>query len=179
MQRTHAALRELARQATAQEADALVFITFANEAFLPLLSNWVAHARHAGVHAFVVGAMDAGVRRFCRQQGLLSWPMDDAGLLDLVAATSNETLTRLGDANVRRVPACFACCDLPRADVTTSCGQRQRRRVSQYGREEGGICARTAAGMPCCVCWCGPAAREHRRCPRRWASMSACWTQTR
>ncbi len=78
----------------------MLFITFANDAFQDMLVNWVVHARLAGVEAFLVGAMDAGVRRFCSQQGLLSWPMDDDDLLELVSA-GNVTLSRLADSNFR------------------------------------------------------------------------------
>jgi hypothetical protein len=111
LQRTHVALRALARHVTGEGPGALVFITFANEAFLDMLNNWVVHALRSGVAAFLVGAMDGGVRRYCSQQGLLSWPMDDEGLLDLVAA-SNGTLGRLADSNIRHVCSrrpSFAC----------------------------------------------------------------------
>ena len=107
LQRTHAALRELAAQ-TGEAPGALLYITFANDAVQDMLVNWVVHARRAGVHAFLVGAMDARMQRFCSQQGLLSWPMDDEGLLDLVAASNGTGLTRLADGNFRCAHACNA-----------------------------------------------------------------------
>ena len=101
LQRTFKVLRRLAAQ-TGQQPGGLLLITFANEAFQDLLINWVVHARSAGAHAFLVGAMDAGTHRFCSQHGLLSWPMDDEGLLDLIASSANTTeLVKLADSNFR------------------------------------------------------------------------------
>lgn len=109
LQRTFDVLRQLAAQ-TGQQPGALLLITFANEAFQDLLINWVVHARRAGVDAFLIGAMDAGTHRFCSQHGLLSWPMDDDGLTDLIASSANTTeLVRLADGNFRRVPYCELC----------------------------------------------------------------------
>ena len=101
LQRTYDVLRKLAAR-TGEPPGALLLITFANEAFQDLLINWVVHARRAGVGAFLVGAMDAGTYRFCSQYGLLSWPMDDPGLLDLIASSANTTeLVKLADSNFR------------------------------------------------------------------------------
>jgi len=109
LQRTYDVLRKLAAQ-TGQQPGALLLITFANEAFLDLLMNWVVHARRAGAVGFLVGAMDAGTHRFCSQQGLLSWPMDDEGLLDLIASNANATeLVRLADGNFRCAPLLAPC----------------------------------------------------------------------
>ena len=101
LQRTYDVLRNLAAR-TGQPPGSLLLITFANEAFQDLLINWVVHARRAGVGAFLVGAMDAGTHRFCSRHGLLSWPMDDPGLLDLIASSANTTeLVKLADNNFR------------------------------------------------------------------------------
>ena len=101
LQCTYGMLRKLAAR-TGEPPGALLLITFANEAFQDLLINWVVHARRAGVGAFLVGAMDAGTHRFCNQHGLLSWPMDDPGLLDLIASGANTTeLIKLADNNFR------------------------------------------------------------------------------
>ena len=103
LQRTYAVLRKLAAR-TGEPPGALLLITFANEAFQDLLINWVVHARRAGVGAFLIGAMDAGTHRFCARHGLLSWQMDDPGLLDLIASSANTTeLVKLADSNFRCV----------------------------------------------------------------------------
>ena len=106
VQRSLSVLRKLAEQ-TGLQPGGLLLITFANEAFQDLLINWVLHARSAGAHAFLVGAMDAGTHRFCSQHGLLSWPMDDEGLLDLIASSANTTeLMKLADSNFRCALRC-------------------------------------------------------------------------
>jgi hypothetical protein len=54
--------------------------------------------------------MDAGTHRFCSQHGLLSWPMDDEGLLDLIASSANTTeLAGLADGNFRCALQCGYC----------------------------------------------------------------------
>ena len=109
LQRTYSVLRKRAAQ-TGQQPGGLLLITYANEAFQDLLINWVVHARRAGANAFLVGAMDAGTHRFCSQHGLLSWPMDDEGLLDLIASSANTTeLAGLADGNFRCALQCGYC----------------------------------------------------------------------
>ena len=109
LQHTYEVLRKLAAR-TGEPPGALLLITFANEAFQDLLINWVVHARRAGVGAFLVGAMDAGTHRFCARHGLLSWPMDDPGLLDLIASSANTTeLVKLADSNFRCAAQRWRC----------------------------------------------------------------------
>ena len=59
-----------------------IFVSFASHSMAPFALNWVANLQKAGVHEYLVGALDEGMLHTCLAQGIPTLTLDGSTIKD-------------------------------------------------------------------------------------------------